>query len=385
MGRLKRSVLRVALWLVACGALAGPVPIRIGVQAALTGGSSPMGVSMRNGIQLAVEEINASGGLLGRPLQLVERDDAGSPQQGVRAAEELVRLGRVVAVVGLVNSGVALASQPVYQAARLPVMIAVATVPELTRRYAGSTRNYMFRVAAADDLQAPLIVREALSAGYRRLAIFSDTTDYGREGAEGLVRALRQQGLRPVYQARFSLGERDMTGALAAARSTGAEAILTYAIGPELAAVANDADRLDWKVPLIGSWTLSMSNFIDNAGPNAEGARMVQSFLQDTHTPRGQAFVQAYLGRYHVRRIPSPVSAAQGYDAMLLLAAAIRQAGSTAPTAVVAALENLRQPVEGAITTYLRPFTSGDHEAIELSVPTIGRIEHGRIVPARMH
>ena len=95
MGRLKRSVLRVALWLVACGALAGPVPIRIGVQAALTGGSSPMGVSMRNGIQLAVEEINASGGLLGRPLQLVERDDAGSPQQGVRAAEELVRLGRM--------------------------------------------------------------------------------------------------------------------------------------------------------------------------------------------------------------------------------------------------------------------------------------------------
>jgi len=376
----------VWLGLVCSLALAAPQPIRIGVPGAFTGGSAPMGLSMRNGIRLAAAEINKSGGVLGRPIELVERDDGGIPARGIKVAQQLLTQDRVVAVVGFVNTGVALAASKNYQDARVPVMLAVATAAILTRQFPlhGNTDNYIFRVAAADDLQAPLIVREAVQrSGYRKLAIFADNTNYGYQGLMELQRALGQNGLKPSYVARFNLQERDMANALLQARNAGSQAILTYAIGPELAELANTMSRMDWKVPIIGSWTLSMSNFIDNAGPNGEGARMVQSYIPaEDDTPRRRDFLDGYQWLFHTRRIPSPPSAAQGYDGMKLMAEAIRQAGSLDGVAIVRALENLRQPVAGVITTYKQPFSRNDHEALELNVPVIGKVERGRVVYA---
>lgn len=376
-----------ALLCLACSlVLAAPQPIRIGVPGAFTGGSAPMGLSMRNGIRLAAAEINRSGGLLGRPIELVERDDAGLPARGLKVAQQLLTQERVVAVVGFVNTGVALAASKNYQDARVPVMLAVATAAILTRQFPlhGNSDNFIFRVAAADDLQAPLIVREAVQrSGYRKLAIFADNTNYGYQGLMELERALGQNGLKPSYVARFNLQERDMANFLLQARNAGSQAILTYAIGPELAELANTMARMDWKVPIIGSWTLSMSNFIDNAGPNGEGARMVQSYIPDEDdTPRRRDFLDGYQWLFHTRRIPSPPSAAQGYDGMKLMAEAIRQAGSLDGVAIVRALENLKQPVAGVITTYKQPFSPTDHEALELSVPVIGKVERGRVVYA---
>ncbi|NWK78969.1 ABC transporter substrate-binding protein [Aquitalea sp. LB_tupeE] len=366
--------------------VAAPQPIRIGVPGAFTGGSAPMGLSMRNGIRLAAAEINKAGGVLGRPIELVERDDGGIPARGIKVAQQLLTQDRVVAVVGFVNTGVALAASKNYQDARVPVMLAVATAAILTRQFPlhGNTDNYIFRVAAADDLQAPLIVREAVQrSGYRKLAIFADNTNYGYQGLMELERALGQNGLKPSYVARFNLQERDMANALLQARNAGSQAILTYAIGPELAELANTMARMDWKVPIIGSWTLSMSNFIDNAGPNGEGARMVQSYIPaEDDTPRRRDFLDGYQWLFHTRRIPSPPSAAQGYDGMKLMAEAIRQAGSLDGIAIVRALENLHQPVAGVITTYKQPFSRNDHEALELNVPVIGKVERGRVVYA---
>jgi len=85
-----------------------------------------------------------------------------------------------------------------------------------------------------------------------------------------------------------------MTSQLLKAKQAGAQAILTYAIGPELAQIANGMEKLDWHVPMIGSWTLSMANFIDNAGKNGDGARMPQTFIQEGDTPKRKAFIAAY-------------------------------------------------------------------------------------------
>lgn len=374
---LRRGLLMAALlW----SALAGAVePIRIGVPGAFTGGSSPMGLSMRNGIRLATQEINAAGGVLGRPLQLVERDDGGNPLRGRRVNAELIEQ-RVVATVGLVNTAVAEAVVGQYQEARVPLLIAVATAAGLTR----PTRDgYVFRVALSDTVQARLIAREAVErAGYRRIAIFADTTRYGEQGVMELTAALARYGMRPVVVERFDLRERNMERPLREAARQGAEVILTYAIGPELVEIANGMARMDWQVPLIGSWTLSMSNFIDNAGPNADGTRMVQTFIPDGAGGRRKAFIDAYLALSHGRRIASPPSAAQGYDAMLLLAAAIRQAGSTDRAAIRQALEHLRQPVDGVITRYRRPFSPDSHEAIDETVPVIGKVAGGEVVHA---
>lgn len=358
--------------------------LRIGVSGSFTGGSAPMGLSMRNGIRLAAEDINRSGGINGRPLLLIERDDQGLSESGIKVASELTLHQRIIAAVGFVNSGVALASQSYYQQAGIPAITAVATAPRVTEQFAPPKYplNYVFRVSASDAQQAPLIVREARRSGLSRLAIFHDQTNYGRLGQQELVKAMADAGLKPVYTGQFRLGERDMIPQLRQAQQQGAQAILTYAIGPELAQIANALAQMDWHPQLIGSWTLAMSNFIDDAGPNAEGARMVQTFISDSSDPQRQAFVARYLRTFGGRRIPSAVSAAQGYDSLLLLAAALRQARSTDGKAIVSALENLQAPVNGVITTYRKPFSHDKHDAIDLNVPVIGKLQQGEVVHA---
>ena len=137
-------------------------PIKIGVQGPFTGGSSSMGVSMRDGVRLAVEEINKAGGVLGRPLAVVERDDEAKNERGVQIAQELINKEKVVASVGYINTGVALASQRFYQEAKIPVMNNVATGSLITHQFDDQPENYIFRNAAHDSIQAPMIVEEAI-------------------------------------------------------------------------------------------------------------------------------------------------------------------------------------------------------------------------------
>lgn len=360
-------------------------PIKIGVSGPFTGGSSSMGVSMRDGVRLAADEINKAGGVLGRPLLLVERDDEAKNERGVQIAQELINKEKVAATVGYINTGVALASQRFYQEAKIPVMNNVATGSLITQQFANQPENYIFRNAAHDSIQAPMIVEEAIARrGYKKVAILADSTNYGQLGRADLEKALDLKGVKAVTVEKFNIKDVDMTAQLLKAKEAGAEAILTYAIGPELAQIANGMTKLGWKVPMIGSWTLSMANFIDNAGPGGEGARMPQTFIQEPTTPKRQSFIINYLKTFNPKNahIDSPVSAAQGYDSIYLLAAAIKQAGGTEGPKVKAALEDLKAPVEGVVTTYNKPFTKTDHEAITANIPVFGEVKGQRVVYA---
>ena len=360
-------------------------PIKIGVAGPFTGGSSSMGVSMRDGVRLATEEINKAGGVLGRQLLLVERDDEAKNERGVQIAQELINKEKVSATVGYINTGVALASQRFYQEARIPVMNNVATGSLITHQFDDQPENYIFRNSAHDGIQAPMIVEEAITRrGFKRVAILADSTNYGQLGRADLETALGLKSIKAVAVEKFNIKDVDMTPQLLKAKEAGAEAVLTYAIGPELAQIANGMTKLGWKVPMIGSWTLSMANFIDNAGPGGEGARMPQTFIQEPTTPKRQSFIVNYLKTFNPKnsRIDSPVSAAQGYDSVYLLAAAIKQAGSTDGPKIRAALEDLRTPVEGVVTTYTRPFSAKDHEAITANIPVFGEVKGQRVVYA---
>jgi branched-chain amino acid transport system substrate-binding protein len=382
--RFSTPLVASALSLAAAAAFAAD-PIKIGVAGPFTGGSSSMGVSMRDGVRLAADEINKAGGVLGRPLLLVERDDEAKNERGVQIAQELINKERVAATVGYINTGVALASQRFYQDAKIPVMNNVATGSLITHQFDSQPENYIFRNAAHDSIQAPMIVEEAIARrGFKKVAILADSTNYGQLGREDLEKALAQKGVKPVAVEKFNIKDVDMTAQLLKAKEAGAEAVLTYGIGPELAQIANGMTKLGWKVPLVGSWTLSMANYIDNAGPGGEGARMPQTFIQEPTTPKRQSFIINYLKTFNPKnaRIDSPVSAAQGYDSVYLLAAAIKQAGSTEGPKVKAALEDLKAPVEGVVTTYNKPFSKGDHEAITANIPVFGEVKGQRVVYA---
>jgi branched-chain amino acid transport system substrate-binding protein len=360
-------------------------PIKIGVSGPFTAGSAPMGISMRDGVRLAVNEINAKGGVLGRKIELVERDDEAKNERGVQIAQELINKEHVVATVGFINTGVALGSQRFYQQAKIPVMNNVATGSIVTKQFADQPENYVFRNSANDTIQSTMIAEEAIRRGFKKVAILADSTNYGQLGRADLEKVLEKKGVKPVAVEKYNIGDVDMTAQLLRAKQAGADVVLTYGIGPELAQIANGMQKLGWKTPIVGSWTLAMANFVDNAGKNGEGTRMPQTFIQNPDTPKRKAFIDAYVKAYNPPggRMPSAVSAAQGYDSIYLLAAAIHQAGSTEGPKIAAALEDLKTPVEGVVTTYNKPYSKTDHEAINFENTKFGEVQGGRVVLAK--
>jgi branched-chain amino acid transport system substrate-binding protein len=378
----RRTLMALAATTMLTSAAFAADPIKIGLTGPFTGGSASMGVSMRDGVKLAVAEINKAGGVMGRQIQLVERDDEGKNDVGVQVAQELINKEGVVATMGFINTGVALASQRFYQEAEIPVINNVATGTVITKQFPKD--NYIFRMSANDVIQSGMIVDEAITRrGFKAPAILADSTNYGQLGREDLEKALAAKGIKPVTEEKFNIGDTDMTSQLLRVKAANADVILTYGIGPELAQIANGMGKLGWKLPIIGSWTLSMSTFIDNAGANGEGAVMPQTFIQSPSTPKRKAFIDAYQAAYKVDRIPSPISAAQGYDGTYLLAAAIAQAKSTDGPKIKAALEDLTTKVEGVVTIYDKPFTATDHESITANIPVFGLVKGGRVVAAR--
>jgi branched-chain amino acid transport system substrate-binding protein len=243
--------------------------------------------------------------------------------------------------------------------------------------------NYVFRIAASDNIQAQMIVNEAVQTrGLKKVALLCDDTNYGQNGCKKMTEALSAKGITPVSVGKFKLKDTDMTPQLQEARAKGAQAVLTYGIGPELAQIANGMNKLGWKVPMVASWTASMSNFIDAAAANGNGVQMPQTFIQDAATrPQATAFVENFKKKYGVDRIPSAVSAAQGYDSMHLLALAIAQAGTTEGPKVKAALENLATPYEGAIASFSKPYSATDHEAIHAEQVVMGVVQNGKVAP----
>jgi len=374
--------LTLALGLLALGA--GGEPIKIGVYGPFTGGSAGMGVSMRNGVRLAADEINASGGVLGRKVELVERDDEAKNEKGGQIMQELLEKERVAAVLGPINTGVADAALRYPNEKKVPELINVsagAKVNELFDIY--GKENYVFRIAAGDLIQSEMIVSEALEK--RKLAkpaLLCDDTNYGQNGRAKMEKALEKRGVKPVYVGKFKIKDTDMTPQLQDARNAGADVLLVYGIGPELAAVANSMERIGWRVPMIGSWTLSMAAFINNAGKNGDGAAMPQTFIETgASTPKQLAFLEAYWKKFSEKPIAVAVAAAQGYDSMYLIKMAIEQAGSTDGPKLKAALESLAKTYEGVTGTYSKPFSATDHEAVKANNVMMGVVKGGVVTP----
>lgn len=365
------------------GGGAGANTIKIGVYGPFTGGSSPMGLSMRDGVRLAADEINAKGGVLGKKIELVERDDQATNERGAQVMQDMISNEHVVAVLGPINTGVALASYKYPMQAHVPLLINVSAGAPVNELFKDNPDNYVFRIAASDNIQADMIVGEAVDKrGIKKVALLCDDTNYGQNGCAKMKDALKSRGLKEVSEGKFKIKDTDMTPQLQEARAAGAQALLVYGIGPELAQIANGMQKLGWTVPMIGSWTLSMSNFIETAGAAGNGATMPQTFIQNgAASDKAKKFVADYLKKNGGERIPSAVSAAQGYDSMYLIAQAIEQAGSTDGPKIKAALENLQKPYEGVIATFNKPFSATDHEAIHRDNVVMGVVQNGQVQP----
>ena len=362
---------------------AAQAQIKVGVYGPFTGGSAGMGVSMRNGAVLAIEEINAAGGLLGKKVIMVARDDEARNERGAQIMQELLEKENVVAVLGPINTGVADASSRYAEEKHVPLIINASAGAKVNELFAQYPQNYVFRIAAGDALQTEVIVREAVDGRkYTKVALLCDDTNYGQNGRAKMEKALEKRKIKPVYVGKFKIKDTDMTAQLQEAKAAGAQALLLYGIGPELAAIANSMNRIGWNVDMIGAWTLSMSAFISNAGKNGDGATMPQTFIEaGAKSPLQTKFVKDYETKFNEKPISVAVAAAQGYDSMYLLKMGIEQAGTTDGPKVREALENLKKPYDGVTGHYAPPFTKTDHEAVKESNVVMGVVKDGKVVP----
>ena len=382
---LLAGTMALATGLALQGALAAD-PIKIGHVAALSGASAQSGEAITRGLQLAIDEINAGGGLLdGRMIELVQRDDESSPPKGLIAARELIFNENVVAFFGGIDSPVSLAIVPLANQEQVPFIGVWAAATPITQN--GADPNYVFRVSAVDALVDEKLLKYASEqVGATKAGLMLINNPWGESNEKGLKAAdEKNPDVEIVGIEKFENQDVDMVPQLTRLKEAGADAIILVVNAPPGAQVMKSRERMGWDAPVVSHWGISGGRFPELAGPTAGDAHFVQtySFFGD-QGPVGQQVVAALKEKYPEIQGPedifSPVGTANAYDAMHLLAMAIEQAGSTEGDAIRQALENLGT-YEGLIKTYEQPFTEDDHDALGPDDYIMVHYEGDQIVP----
>jgi branched-chain amino acid transport system substrate-binding protein len=385
---------RVFVWILASAAVLAAVaanlgaqsaPVKIGLSAAVSGGSAASGEAIKRGLTIAIDEINARGGVLGgRKLELVVRDDEGNPSKGVTIARELVEREKVAAVFGGLHTTVALAQVPVWHELTTPYMGAWAAGTNITRN--GRTPNYVFRVSASDDYVDRFLVRyatERLRKGKPGLLL--ENTAWGQSNEAGLTKWLGEKGLKAVGVEKFNWNDPDMSPQLLRLKGAGADLVMLVANAPEGAQVVKSRAKVGWEVPILSHWGISGGRFAELTGELSDGVVFIQTYsFFGKQNERGQYVLRQLREKFGVKgpeEVTAPVGTANAYDGLHLVALAIEQAKSADGPKVRDALESLRAEYAGLVKTYRRPFTPEQHDALTDRDYLMVVWKGGKIVP----
>ncbi len=341
-------------------------------------GAAELGLSGLYGFQAAIEDLNAQGGVLGRKVVGVVRDDAGAPPKSIQNMNELIDNEKVAAVVGPTNSGNALAWLHIPQQKKVPVVSHVATATDITARYAKEPQNYIFRVSMGDREQLALLAAYAVKASKtKNVAIIADTTGYGQAATKDLQEILALHGIKPVGIEKFGPKDTDMTSQLAKLKAAGADMIITGSLADATAQVLKSMEKMDYYPGLLSTWGSINTPLINIAGPKLAEKTIFAASTTEDASDRAAALHKRLMAKHP--NMPAFVSAAQGYDAVMLIAAAIKQAGGTEGPKVQQALENLGA-VQGIIKKYEKPFSKEQHEALGVADFHLAQWKDGRVV-----
>lgn len=337
-----------------------------------------MGTSARMGAQVAVDQLNQElGGLLGRKVQLVVRDDAATPDTGLKHAEDLVLKEKVHATVGYCNSGVAMKALDVFQTNKHPLVVTCATGSAITGKYP-AVESYIFRTSARDQLQSQFLVDDIVKRKLKKVALLVDDSGYGDAGLKDLEAALQKAGLAAHKVLRFKLGVKTLLDEVKQLKDAGADALVGWTVGPEQGVIAASRAAAKWDVPQFGPWGLSHASALSGSGGAANGALMVQTVLPNVGMERHASFLRGYAKLSKELPIGSMMAAAQSYDAVnLLLRAMFQTQSDLSGPRIKHALENISKPYYGVVTTYVSPFSNKDHDAISANMLWLGTWVNG--------
>lgn len=341
-------------------------------------GAAELGLSGLYGFQAAIEDLNAQGGVLGRKLVGVVRDDAGAPPKSIQNMNELIDNEKVAAVVGPTNSGNALAWLHIPQQKKVPVISHVATATDITARYAKEPQNYIFRVSMVDREQLALLAAYAVKASKtKNVAIIADTTGYGQAATKDLQEIFALHGIKPVGIEKFGPKDTDMTSQLAKLKAAGADMIITGSLADATAQVLKSMEKMDYYPGLLSTWGSINTPLVNIAGPKLAEKTIFAASTTEDASDRAAALHKRLVAKHP--NMPAFVSAAQGYDAVMLIAAAIKQAEGTDGPKLQQALENLGA-VQGIIKKYEKPFSKEQHEALGVADFHLAQWKDGRVV-----
>lgn len=312
------------------------------------------------GIQAAIDDINAAGGIAGRKLVLVVRDDQSQPPKSIQNMSDLIDNERVVAVFGPTNSGNALAWKQIPNQKKVVSMGMIGGGTDITKSMGGD--NYMFRVSMVDREQVAGLMAYAKKAGYKKLGLLAETTGFGAGGLKDMQEIGQLQGLDVSAVERFAVADTDMTSQLNKLKGAGVEAVVVWAQGTPTGQLMRSMEKINWFPPMLSSWAADNVTFYDAAGKMlAERPLFMRTMVDPSSAKQKELFERVKAKLAAPSAFPFTV---HGYDAVQLIAAAIRQAGSTEGPKLHAALEDLKDPVNGAMKTYVKPFSKTQHEAL---------------------
>lgn len=328
-----------------CSAGVAQETIPVGEYASMTGGNASFGQSSHKGTQLAIDEINAAGGVLGRKLELIMEDDQSQAGQPATIVRKLISQDHVVAVLGEVASSKSLEAAPICQENKIPMITPASTNAKVTE-----VGDYIFRVCFIDPFQGTVMAKFALSKGWKKVALLVDVKqDYSVGLADSFVKYFTANGGTIVREQKYSTGDKDFKAQLTSLKAAKPEAVFVPGYYAEVSLIGKQARLLGLKVPLLGGDGWVGDSLLKVAGNSLDGCFFSCHFSADDQNPVVRGFVEKFKARYG--ETPDDM-AALGYDSAMILADAMRRAGTTAEPALRDAIASTRdyKGITGTIT-----------------------------------
>ena len=379
MRRLTAFLATLTLLATGCGADAGEESggtIKVGQIVSLTGNYSPLGSENQKSVKLAVDQVNRDGGVLGRRLELVVKDDKSQPDQSVLAFNDL-RGEEVTSVIGSPFSNSALATIPLVDREEIPYLSLTPADEQVD-----PIHPYVFVVPATSGTYAERILQYLEASGLSTVAVAHDTrSSYAVAGFEGLRDKAKEYGIELVASEEFTTDATEFGAVFGHVRSSGAQALVVWATGPPAVALTKQYASAGLDIPLVLTGAQASKLFLDPVGAAAEGVLVASSIgVVGPHLPAGEQkdavdeLTTAFTDEYGY---PPPQFAQDGYSAVRLLVAAIEQAESTEAADIRDALEDLTLVTPNGEYTY----SAQDHAALGPEFISVNTVTGGQFVP----
>ena len=355
----------------------------IGNSGPVTGPASFAGKSIKMGAEMAVDEINAKGGVLGKKIKFIQYDDAGKPPRGVDNVRRIGLKDGCVAMIGGYHSTVALAMRdPIHEIKMVYVGVIAANTKVIEN---GRNPNYMFRVSAKDRWVSKYLVAEAMKRSpNNRIGIMYENTGWGRGAYPNIQAALREKGLEEVGAETFNWKDSDMTPQLIRLRAAGAESLVMWGLDREGNQIMRSLQKIGWNPVKIGAWGFA-GNLGELAGELANCALIMQTYSwMGKLEPQAQKLYDIMQTKYGIKKqedIRMGSGVADAYDAIHIITKAIEIAGSFDRQKVYEAMFEVKH--QGLVMNYNPAFerTEERHDAILPGAYKLTAWYDGKILP----